>query len=67
MVSPVLGVKDPCDATSAEVFPLICPHCGAAKRLIAFISFSSDIHKILGHIGADPEAPRITPARGPPP
>jgi hypothetical protein len=35
-------------------------------RIIAFITFSADIHKILEHIGLDPEAPRITPARGPP-
>jgi hypothetical protein len=35
-------------------------------RIIAFITFSADIHKILDHIGAEPEAPRITPARGPP-
>ena len=49
-----------------EVFPLICPHCGGQMRIIAFITFSADIHKILDHIGVDPEAPRITPARGPP-
>ena len=35
-------------------------------RIIAFITFSADIHKILQHIGVDLEAPRITPARGPP-
>jgi hypothetical protein len=35
-------------------------------RIIAFTTFSADIHKILEHIGVDPEAPRITPARGPP-
>ena len=35
-------------------------------RIIAFITFSADIHKILEHIGVDPEAPRLTPARGPP-
>jgi hypothetical protein len=35
-------------------------------RIIAFITFSADIHKILEHIGLDPEAPRINPARGPP-
>jgi len=34
--------------------------------LIAFITFSADIHKILEHIGVDSEAPRITPAHGPP-
>ena len=50
-----------------EVFPLICPHCGGPMRIIAFITFSADIHKILEHIGVDSEAPRIAPARGPPP
>jgi len=49
-----------------EVFPLICPHCSGPMRIIAFITFSADIHKILEHIGVDSEAPRITPARGPP-
>ena len=49
-----------------EVFPLICPMCASQMRIIAFITFSADIHKILDHIGVDPEAPRIAPARGPP-
>ena len=49
-----------------EVFALICPHCGGAMRIIAFITFSADIHKILDHIGVHSQAPRITPARGPP-
>jgi hypothetical protein len=49
-----------------EVLPLLCPTCGGQMRIIAFITFSADIHKILEHIGVDPEAPRITPARGPP-
>jgi hypothetical protein len=35
-------------------------------RIILFIAFSADIHKILEHNGVDPEAPRVTPARGPP-
>ena len=35
-------------------------------RIIAFITFSADMHKILDHIGVDSQAPRITPARGPP-
>jgi hypothetical protein len=33
-------------------------------RVIAFRTFSADIHKILEHIGVEPEAPRITPACG---
>ena len=35
--------------------------------IVAFITFSADIHKILDHNGVEPEAPRITPARGGPP
>ena len=35
-------------------------------RLIAFITFSSDIHKIKEHNGVESEAPCIAPARGPP-
>ena len=35
-------------------------------RIIAFITFSADIYKMLEHIGVAPEAPRITPARAPP-
>jgi len=34
--------------------------------IVAFITFSADIHKMLDHIGVEPEAPRITPACGPP-
>ncbi len=49
-----------------EVFPLICSHCGGPMRIIALITFSADIDKILEHIGVDSVAPRITPARGPP-
>lgn len=49
-----------------EVFPLLCPQCGGQMSLIAFITEGPEVRKILTHIGAEPEAPRITPARGPP-
>ena len=35
-------------------------------RIIASITFSADIRKILEHFGVEPEALRITPARGSP-
>ena len=38
----------------------------ATMRIIAFITYSADIARILEHIGVAPEAPRITPARGQP-
>ena len=34
-----------------EVFPQICPNCGGQMRIIAFITFSANIHRILDHIG----------------
>ena len=34
--------------------------------LIAFITDGPEVREILTHIGAEPQAPRITPARGPP-
>ena len=40
--------------------------CASQMHSIAFITFRADIHKILAHIGVDSQAPRITPARGPP-
>ena len=49
-----------------EVLPLICPICAGQMRIIAFITDGAEVRKILEHIGADPQAPRITPARGPP-
>jgi hypothetical protein len=49
-----------------EVFPLLCPICGAQMRIIAFITHSADIRQILDHIGVASEPPQISPARGPP-
>jgi len=40
-----------------EVFPLLCPICGGQMRLIAFITESVQIRKILDHIGVDSEPP----------
>ena len=40
--------------------------CGAQMRLIAFITDGAEVRKILEHIGADPQPPRISPTRGPP-
>ena len=48
------------------VFPLTCPTCAGQMRIIAFITDGAEVRKILAHLGADSQAPRITPARGPP-
>jgi hypothetical protein len=49
-----------------EVFPLVCPLCGAEMRVIAFITDPPTIHDILVHVGEPTAPPRIAPARGPP-
>jgi len=49
-----------------EVFPLVCPHCGAEMRLIAFVCDTASLTRILEHIGEPTKAPVLSPARGPP-
>ena len=49
-----------------EVFPLVCPGCGGAMRIIAFITDGPTVRDILGHLGEPTAPPRIAPARGPP-
>jgi len=53
-------------ARVGEEFPLECPACGGDIRLIACITESGPIRKILTHLGEPLEPPPISPARGPP-
>lgn len=45
--------------------PLIYPHCGGQMYIIAFITFSADMHKISEYLKVDIDPPRITPALRP--
>jgi hypothetical protein len=49
-----------------EVFPLVCSHCSAEMRIIAFITDPAPMRDILVHLGEPTAPPRIAPARGPP-
>ncbi len=49
-----------------ECFPLLCPHCGAEMRIIAFVTESASIQRILEHIGEPITPPQIPCARAPP-
>jgi hypothetical protein len=49
-----------------ECLPLICPRCGEAMRIVAFIQDPPVIERILHHIGEPTEAPQVLPARAPP-
>jgi hypothetical protein len=48
-----------------EVFPLVCPLCGAEMRIIAFLTDPAAVRAILVHLGEPTAPPRIAPARGP--
>jgi hypothetical protein len=45
-----------------EVFPLVCPDCGGAMRIIAFITDAPTVRDILDHLGD----PRHHPVSRPP-
>jgi hypothetical protein len=49
-----------------ESAPLACPQCGADMQIIAFVTESVSVRRILTHIGEPADPPRISPARGPP-
>jgi hypothetical protein len=49
-----------------EYLPRVCPRCGEAMHVIAFILDPPVVERILGHIGEPTEAPAVLPARSPP-
>jgi len=49
-----------------ESLPLVCPSCGADMRIVAFITETAPVRRILLAIGEPANPPRISPARGPP-
>ncbi len=49
-----------------EVNPLLCEHCGEELKLLAFITDSVSIRKILRHLGEAIQPPIVRQARGPP-
>jgi hypothetical protein len=49
-----------------EALPLLCPRCGSAMRIIAFITNAADVKRILEHIGEASEPPPVSPSRAPP-
>jgi len=49
-----------------EINPLLCPSGGGEMKIIAFVTETEPIRKILRHIGELDHAPAIFPARDPP-
>jgi hypothetical protein len=49
-----------------EAFPLTCPHGGAERRIIAFLTEAVNVRALLEHLGEPATPPRLASARGPP-
>ena len=49
-----------------DLLPLICPRCGQAMRLVAFITEPAQMRRILAHMGEPVRAPALSPSRAPP-
>jgi len=49
-----------------EIDVLVCDHCGGRRRIIAFVTETAVVQKILVHLGLPHEPPPIAPARSPP-
>jgi hypothetical protein len=62
-VSSSLASKDPSELIKKvyEADPLLCPRCGGAMRIIAFIDQPDIIEKILTHLGLWPYASHAPP------
>ena len=70
---PTASALPPAAATAALLlariygaFPLLCPHCGGAMQIIAFITEAVVVQTILAHLGEPTAPPRLAKARGPP-
>jgi hypothetical protein len=46
--------------------PLICPHCGADMRVIAFATEAGPVQRIVAQTGDPNEPAPISPVREPP-
>ena len=49
-----------------ELDVLLCPHCGADRKLIAMITDPATIRRILAHLKLPLEFPQLAPSRAPP-
>ncbi len=49
-----------------ETFPFPCPQGGTEMRIVAFVTDTASVLRLLEHIGESTKAPVLLPARGPP-
>jgi hypothetical protein len=49
-----------------EVLPLVCPRCGGAMRILAFVTEGDNVRRILEHVGEAATPAPLSPSRAPP-
>ncbi|MGH8474534.1 MAG: hypothetical protein ACRER2_01970 [Methylococcales bacterium] len=49
-----------------EILPLVCPRCSGELKIVAFLTETDPIQRILIYIGEPATPPGIAPARAPP-
>jgi len=49
-----------------EVLPLVCPRCGSAMRILAFVTEAATVRRILEHVGECAAPSPLSPSRAPP-
>ncbi len=49
-----------------EVLPLVCPRCGGAMRIVAFVTEQASVRRILEHVGEAARPSPLSPSRAPP-
>jgi hypothetical protein len=49
-----------------DVLPLVCPRCGQAMKILAFVTESASVRRILEHAGEAVRPPPLAPSRAPP-
>ncbi len=48
------------------VLPLVCPRCGGAMRILAFVTEAAAVRRILEHLGKSARPSPLSPSRAPP-
>ena len=49
-----------------QLSPLLCAHCAAQMKIMAFVTDPHAVTRILKHLGEPATPPPVSPARGPP-
>ena len=49
-----------------DCLPLVCPSCGHAMKILAFVTEGETVRRVLDHVGEPVDPPALSPSRAPP-